>query len=297
MLNEFILPDLVNLEKLNFIFIRFCYDFHNYLNTDYEISGVYGNFPFCIWNGETANFSDLLILNNKIEELCLQYTQLHVSIYLNCTNTELSNDMLEDTYSNMILNNIERIDASNHIVVNSPLLKEYIKKIYPNALIDIGKYNNIDTRIDLSTILDKYCNLFINPKLNNNFDLLKTLSNKSQLIFTLNPSTCINNCNVYDECLFKEHLSQIMYDPRKIRSNLCENWINNVKLTNIQQTNLYISPQDINKYNNLGFNHFLLESYGNIDDTLSEYINFLIKPEFQNETYNIINEQLQKDLY
>lgn len=283
MLNQFILPGLSSLEQLNISFIDYCYSHRNYLNDDYEINGIYGNFPFCIWTGEQANFSNILLLNDEIEKVFLQYASFHINIYLNCTNTELLPDMLEDTYSNLILNNLDRINASNHVVLNSQLLNEYIKSHYKNILIDVGQYNNMLPTKDNFQSIGNYCNLFINPRFNNDFDLIKTFSNRSQLIFILNPSLCINNCMVQNECLLKEHLSQLLFDSRKSYAYSCENWINNINLNSIKNSNLYIAKENIYHYNQLGINHFMLMYYNNINDTISEYINYLIKPEFQNE--------------
>lgn len=285
MLNEFILPGLFELHTLNTEFIKYCADNRTQLNEDYEIFGIYGNFPFCIWNGESALFSDVTILNNYIVQLFLDYAGFHKCIFLNCTNTEISSNMLEDTYSNIILNNLHKITASNHIVVNSPTLNNYINSIYQNRLcIDIGKYNEILPTTKLNLNDEGY--LFINPKYNNNFDLLKQYKNKKQLIMTLNPALCINQCNICSECLLKEHLSQIMFDPRQSRAQLCKNWNNNVELQNLRESELYISYKLIQQYNKLSINHFILEYYGNKEDTLSEYISFLIQPKYWQEAFN-----------
>ena len=287
MLNEFILPGLFELNILNREFIKYCAENRNQMNEDYEIFGVYGNFPFCIWNGETVNFSENAVLNNLITQFFLDYAGFHKCIFLNCTNTEITEDMLDDTYSNIILNNLHKITASNHIVINSSLLNSYIQSIYKNNLcIDIGKYNEILPETILNLNDEGY--LFINPKFNNNFELLKKYKNKKQLIMTLNPSLCVNQCNIYNECLLKEHLAQIAFDPRKSRSQSCLNWNNNCELQNIRNSNLYISYQDIEKYNKISINHFLLEYYNNVEDTLQEYISFLIKPEYWQEVFNIL---------
>lgn len=290
MLNEFILPGLYELYDLNIAFLQYYINNKDKINEDYEIFGVYGNFPYCIWNGEQAIFSDLTVLNDTIEHMFLTYANFHTRIFLNCTNTEITENMLEDTYSNLILNNLQRITASNQIVINSNLLDEYISQLYPVLCIDIGKYNNIQP--DSMVNLKDEGFLFLNPKINNNFSLLKQYKNKKQLIMTLNPSLCINNCNILNECILKENLSQIMFDPRQSKNVFCKNINNNTNLQNIRESKLYISYKDISSYNNLNINHFILEHYGNIEDTLSEYITFFVQPKYWAEAFEILQQEI-----
>lgn len=209
MLNEFILPGLFELKELNHAFINY-YDHHrNQINKNCDIFGIYGNFPHCIWNGESAIFYENTVLSDEITNIYLNVAQSGMSIFLNCTNTEITLNMLEDTYSNIIIDNLFQTNASNHIVINSALLADYLSHKYPNLCQDIGKYNDINPsdKTALDNILNPYSNLFINPQFNNNFELINTFIKKKQLFFTINPSLCISNCKIFNECLLKEHLA------------------------------------------------------------------------------------------
>ena len=123
---NFILPGLYELSDLNFNFLNLFFKHREYFLDNVNISAVYGNFQFCIWDGGRI-FSNYKHTDAEtIEKIKSIYNKdFNVPVRLVCTNTELNEYDCYDRFSNTILTLCE--NDINEIVVNSPILEKYIK--------------------------------------------------------------------------------------------------------------------------------------------------------------------------
>ena len=250
-ISYFILSGLYQYQDINSILLRAKANFTNQFIPNRIIRGVYGNFPNAIWNGEDMLFSNKTLLIPDIIDILSLYSKMHLQIYLNFTNSEITQKECYDTYCNLILQYTLKAGFFNACVINSPYLNEYLSQRYPELINRIiGKNNDINN----DCIKEVDLPFFLNPKYNNNFNELSKLLNKNDIYITLNPY-CIN-CPTFQSCLYKENLAQLTYDDKLAKRCTCQNLtkidnhISGQFITNEQIDNFYIE----NKYR-----HFLIE--------------------------------------
>lgn len=263
MKNFFILPGLYGLKDLNNKFLNFILNNNQYvMNENYEIYGIYGNFPNCIWNGENGIFSHETILNLEIQEVISSFSSKPINLYLNCSNSQLQPGMEYDNYSNIILSIVENNNSCSKMVITSPLLK------------NVGKLEKVLGQLAFISKEDclKATNIsyFLPPQYNEDIDFLKEILNKKDVIITLN-SYC-QTCKDYLNCYQTEDLAQTLFDVDNFKEYRCTQ-------SSGFQLNIEYSQQ-IKKFNKLGFNLFYLDLYPNLLENVLNYINILIKPEY-----------------
>ena len=260
MKNFFILFGLYGLKDLNNKFLNFIRDNWQALYKDYEIYGIYGNFPNCIWNGENGIFSHQAILSLDIQETLLSFSTLN--FYLNCSNSQLQPGMEYDNYSNIILSMVENNNSCSKMVITSPLLK------------DVG---NLEKVLGQSAFISKEdclkatnISYFLPPQYNEDIDFLKQIINKKDVIITLN-SRC-QKCDQYFQCYQQEDLAQTLFDVDNFKEYRC------IQSPGFQLNTKY--SQQIQYFNKLGFNLFYLDLYPNLLENALNYINIFIQPEY-----------------
>ena len=119
-----------------------------------QISGVYGSFDHLIWNGgrnvQTGDFE-------TIESIIDCFTLLkenNLKCKITFTNSLLTEEHLADEQCNKILDLIAEFE--NEVIVNSPILEQYIRNKYPKILLTSSITKGWDFNTFLSTISQNY---------------------------------------------------------------------------------------------------------------------------------------------
>ncbi len=227
--------------------------FYDYIN---QIS-FKGSFPYSIWDYENFNFN---CTSNETIRREINYMQdNNVCLFLNCRNTKLENNHFHDNYSNMILEYAKEISCFT--IVNSDNLAQYIKNNYPQ----------------ISIIADKNMEILINKELYS----YKIIDKNAVKEITDNKNKYILYLNKYcpDKCSCIEEKSKDKLNYCKIKSFECRNYIKLFK--DSMQSNNFIDNEDIEKYIDSGFSHFIIstnkeDKYENLECILY----FLIKPAY-----------------
>lgn len=273
-ISYFILSGLYQYQDINTLLLQAQANFPNRFVPNRIIRGVYGNFPNAIWNGEDMLFSSHTMLMPEITDILSIYSKMHLQIYLNFTNSEITQKECYDTYCNLILTHSLSSGFFNACVINSPYLNNFLQQRYPNLInLLIGKNNEITPECEKDINLP----FLLNPKYNNNFEQLKLFHNKNEIIVTLNPY-CIS-CPVFQSCLYKENLSQLTYDDKASKIHSCNNFLN----LDHHNTPHFVTNQQIEQYIQYGYRHFIIEQMPTKEKQIEEYLYYFIKPEFYME--------------
>ena len=273
--NYFILPGLCSLDKLNIKLKQLKNVHREYFYNDVYLTYVQGIFPNAIWNGDTMFFSKRQPLNAEMHDVLRSYQKYSLQPILNFTNSEITKQDCDNIYCNVILQTALNINFNTTCIVNSKELYEYISTNYPNIMkIYLGKNNAIPAENN------EPISYFLNPNHNGDIDFLSKLKNKNNITITLNP-LCFN-CGKMQECLYKEHLAQLNYDPNSSKLCTCSYLYNHEYPLS---KNKFNKSRDIiiSEYNKLGFSRFALEEYPTPKDNLEEYLFYFIKPEYYHE--------------
>lgn len=275
---NFILPGLYELSDLNFNFLNLFFKHREYFLDNVNISAVYGNFQFCIWDGGRI-FSNYKHTDAEtIEKIKNIYNKdFNVPVRLVCTNTELNEYDCYDRFGNTILTLCE--NNMNEIVVNSPILEKYVRENYPKYSF-ISSTTKCLNKENFKEELNKdYKMICLDYNLNHNFDLLDNLSieEKDKCEFLIN-AICPPGCPNRKEHYKLNSLYHLNYCKKyHIDCGIKDNTLSNQKITN------NISPEEIlNIYSKKGFKYFKIEgrTLSKIENACN-YVKYMIKPEYQ----------------
>jgi hypothetical protein len=179
------------------------------------------------------------------------------------------------------------------VIVNSPILEEYIRENYPNYKITSSTCKQIKDPEQLTNELEKdYKLVVLDYNWNNNFEFLEKLPHKEKCELLIN-ACCEPNCKRRGEHYRTIGDDQIRYNaycctPPMLRDK--EYKINDFTCPfmaqHLYQTTKYpthISPESIyEKYVPMGFNQFKIEGRTTPDiNVLENYIYYMVKPEYK----------------
>ena len=141
---KFYLPDFFFKFDLNILITQLWQEHPEYFHDGLEIGAIYGSFPGAIWNGGRLMCGGTVIQN--IENIINQFNELDMPIRFTFTNSLLQKEHLNDTYCNLIMESAN--NGMNEVIVNSPILEDYLRNKYPNfkyILSTTRCERNIDT--------------------------------------------------------------------------------------------------------------------------------------------------------
>lgn len=272
------------------------------LKDNVVIDSVFGS-PTCIWNGGRT-LVDVYYNKRQLQAIHDCYAELGVGIRLIFTNPLLNEFDLHDRYSNLVMDIFK--DVAPEVVVNSPLLEDYLRTTYPTAsFISSTTKRLCSNDAQLKEFGSDYKYICLDYDYNYNEDFLERISdNDRKRVEILVNSTCPKGCKV--RVLHQEFSAkrQLEYDNDDECDELepfyknCPFIKRSVELPFSKQgycsellrgTN-YILPQDLNKYLDRGFNHFKIQGRElSASQILAEFLPYLIKPEFYSLAISMIS--------
>ncbi len=279
----FAIPGLYENIRTNEIFYELYKNLPQCFYNDFSFDAFYGNFQYCIWDGgrffQEYKHSTIEDIQKAMQ---LYNYKMNVPMRFIFTNTKIEPQHCYDRFCNLITEMCE--NSMNEIVVNSPVLEDYLRKNYPKYKIISSTTKCLSNKEDLVKELhsEKYFRVCLDYNLNQQKDFLKNLNEeeKDKCEFLINASCgpgCKNRKKHYD---FNSE-SSLNYG-KSFFLNFCIIPGNNLYPYE-EQKKVWITPKDLREwYEPNGFSHFKLEGRTFKPFVhLGNLINYMVKPEYQ----------------
>lgn len=251
---------------------------------DAKISAAYGSFGSCIWNGGRT----FLDRNDSREmaKIIKAFNDRNISVRYTFTNPLLEEKHLNDTFSNLCLELAN--NGMNEVIVNSPLLEQYIRENYPDFRLISSTTKCISTIEGLADELKKDYYLVVADSVWNNTEELFAMENKDR-IEIIPDHTCEDNCP--RRRAHYEDTGRCMLTFRDSEFK-CPNITFNFE--DLKKHKNFITAEDVyGKYQQAGFHHMKLDGRSftpaNIVDS---FVYYLVKPEFHDKLKAIIYKEI-----
>jgi collagenase-like PrtC family protease len=246
-----------------------------------EIGAIYGAPHGAIWNGGRARGASYPDIDNVKDWSVGE----NVNCALTFTNCLLTEEHLDNLFCNEITRRFER--EENAIIVESPLLEEYIRKNYPKYKIVSSTTKCIRSIDLLKEELEKpYERVVLDYNFNKNFDVLKSLEHKEKCELLVN-AVCYPDCPRR-----REHYEYISADVLRLAQPgpfICDAMTKPLYQA-LENTNTITVDAIFNVYNPLGYQHFKIEGRtANIEDLIEILVYYTVKPEYQLEIRQRLN--------
>ena len=259
-----------------------------YLKENREIYCLYGNIPFCTWDGGRVFYSYQPASYEEMEFIKYLFNEVfQIKLRFVFTNNLIKEEDCYDRYNNTVLQIFD--NGMNEIVINSPILEKYIRTFYPNYKIISSTTKCLDkesTKEELNN--ENYHLICLDYNLNHNMELLNNLSpeEKNKVEFLVNP-VCGPGCSNRKEHYRLNSLYSLTYGKEyKLKNCIIKEGI---FYPEPWPTRIY--PNEIENYVNNDFHYFKLEGRTMSHLTiLMIFAQYLIKDEYQftfiSEIYN-----------
>jgi hypothetical protein rflaF_15027 len=291
---RFHLPDFSDHFKLNLVFAAMVKNCPQFMREGVEIASFYGAFPQSLWNGGRTGAG--VYSKSFAKKVLNSFNSQGIPLRFTFTNPMLTEEHLNDEFCNSIMKMAD--NGLNEVIVNSPILEEYIRKNYPNYKLTSSTCKRITDIERLKEEMEKDYNIVvIDYDFNNQFDLLEKIPHKEKCEILVN-ACCDPGCKRRIEhyraigtqqIMFCEHLEK--YPNRAFRieehpelpSFQCD--CPNRSIFEIQNLRTHISPDAIwEKYVPMGFNQFKIEGRTATRLNLIEtYLYYMVKPKCRDE--------------
>lgn len=290
---RFHLPDFASQFKFNYVFATMIKNCPHYFREGVEIASIYGTFPQSLWNGgrTVPGICDMNFVRGVINTLGKNGIPMRFTF----TNPMIEEKHLSDKFCNEVLKLAD--NGINEVIVNSPLLEDYIRRTYPNYKLTSSTCKRITDPEKLREEMEKdYSVVVMDYDLNNKFDILEKLPHKEKMEILVN-ACCDPACKVRTEHYRQLGLQQIAvcehvakYPNKPFR--LSEHGITNMNcgcadrtIFDIKGLSTHVTPDDIwEKYIPMGFEQFKIEGRTSSRLNLIEtYLYYMVKPEFRDE--------------
>jgi hypothetical protein len=249
------------------------------------IASVYGTYPTSVWNG--GRYIQGLTDERTMRMSLKKYNALGIPVRFTYTNPLITEEHLDDRFCNHTLEMAD--NGMNEVIVNSPILEEYIRNKYPNYKITSSTCKVIENADDLNRELDKdYYLVVLDYNWNRDLEFLKTIKKKEKCELLVN-ACCIPHCPRRGQ--HYRDIGQAHIDYWKIQqSHTAKLFVFKEYECPYRRNTIYdtvdyetrIMPDEIySTYVPMGFNHFKLEGrYANNAMLIDEFIQYMAKPEF-----------------
>ena len=272
------------------------------LKDNVVIESVFGS-PTCIWNGGRT-LANVFYDKQQLKFIHDTYADLDVKVRFIFTNSLLNEHDLYDRYCNLLMNVFQ--DISPEVVVNSPLLEEYLRSNYPTlSFISSTTKRLRNSKDQLKEFTRDYKYVCLDYDYNYNCEFLDSIHDKERdRVEILVNSVCPRGCNVrvlHQEFSAKRQLeydsdddcddSEPFFKDCPLMKRSVEIPLSNQGYTKeyLRGSN-YILPQDLDKYLEKGYSHFKIQGRElSTSQMFAEYLPYLIRPEFYPMAISIID--------
>lgn len=287
---NFYIPDFVNNAVAICLLADLMEGCPQWFYEDSRISAAYGSFGSCIWNGGRV----FLARNDSrdMEKIIKSFNDRNIAVRYTFTNPLIEEKHLNDTFGNLCLELAN--NGMNEVIVNVPILEQYIRENYPNFRLISSTTKCINTLDGLKNELEKDYYLVVADSVWNNTDELFALENKEKIELIINHA-CRDNCPMR-----KVHYNDIGNSVLNFRSSsfVCPNKVYEATFNDLKAHKNFISIEDIHgRYKEAGFHHMKMDGRSFTPNTLVENLAYyLVKPEFQEKVKSILFKEVYNKL-
>lgn len=267
------LPGFCYFRILNEIVINLMKDYPNHFRDGYRIGSVYGTFPGAIWNGGRAVFG--LASKKEMESIIKTYNSKGVPVRFTWTNSLLEECHTYDTYCNLIMNIAN--NGMNQVLVNQPVLEDYIREHYPMYKMISSTTKRITNMRELKEeLLKDYYLVVLDYDLNHNQQILEEIKPFANRIELLVNEVCYPGCKKRSEHYLQQSKMQLEFDAHSLFP--CPNNTTKRNFSECMNRPSFISNGQIQKYVEQGFQNFKIVGRGMPLEFVKEsYLYFLVK--------------------
>lgn len=302
---RFHLPDFTQHFKLNLVFAAMVKSCPQFMREGVEIASVYGAFPQSLWNGGRTNSG--ICDKSFVRSVLKSFNSEGIPLRFTFTNPMLKEEHLSDPFCNAVLKMAN--NGLNEVIVNSPLLEEYIRKNYPKYKLTSSTCKRITDIEKLKEEMEKdYSIVVLDYDFNNKFDLLEQIPHKEKCEILVN-ACCDPGCKRrtkhyqdlgMQQIIYCDHLKKHPNKPLNLKDypNMPETDCHcaDRSIFEIKDLSTHVSPNDIwEKYVPMGFNQFKIEGRTSTTLNLIEtYLYYMVKPECRDEARFMFLYNLEK---
>ena len=252
-------------------------DYPDKFRDGYKIGSVYGTFPGAIWNGGRAVYG--LAGKNEIEKTLKLYNDRKVPVRFTWTNCLLEEKHVYDTYGNLIMKMAD--NGLNQVLVNAPVLEEYIRKEYPDFPVISSTTKRITTLEGIKAELEKdYDLVVLDYDLNHDEEVLKSLEPMADKIEILVDEVCFPGCPKRAEHYRQQSQMQLEFDVNT--GFPCPNHTQKRGFEECMSRPSFISKEEIQGYIDRGYVNFKLVGRGlPMEYVKDSVIYYMVKDEAQ----------------
>lgn len=267
------LPGFCYFRLLNQVLMNLMKDYPDCFREGYCIGSVYGTFPGAIWNGGRAVFG--ITGKDDIAAILKIYNSRGIPVQFTWTNSLLEEKHVYDTYCNLIMKLAD--NGMNQVLVNQPVLEDYIRRNYPDFKLISSTTKRITDVKGLREELDKdYFLVVLDYDLNHNEEVLSAIQDKADRIEILVNEVCYPGCPKRSEHYRQQSRMQLEYDINT--SFPCPNKTRERKFAECKDRPAFISNEQIQQYADQGFVNYKIVGRGMPMDFVKEsYLYYLVK--------------------
>ena len=174
---KFMLPGFYEHFELNSKVIKLFEESPEIFIDNFSIGAVYGNFQFCIWDGGRSFGTYIPCRKEQIEKISNFYLEHNIPLRLIYTNPLIEKEHCYNRFCNLVTKICE--NENNEIVINSPVLEEYLRETYPEYKFISSTTKCLTQISETKKELNKdYYLICLDYNLNNNEKFLLSLPNE-----------------------------------------------------------------------------------------------------------------------
>lgn len=284
---KFYLPEFYYKYELNQLWIRLLGEHSEWFYDNTKIGAVYGTFPGTIWNGGRV-FLGSTDMNN-VEQTIKGFNDIGVPVRFTFTNCLLEEKHTWDTYCNLIMEKAS--SGMNEVLVNSPVLEEYLRKNYPDF-----KYISSTTKCErslevINDACEKYDLVVTDYRDNVNHDFLSSLKYKDRIEILLN-AYCNPNCQRRAE--HYRSMSENQLEFERVRYMTCPDTENSF-YDALKKYPTVFDIEGVERLKAMGFSNFKIEGRTcHNANVIESYVYYMVKPEYRDEVRLMMLKELWK---
>lgn len=237
-----------------------------------RIGAAYGCFPGSIWNGGRVILGSCT--KQEIEYAVSEYNKRDIAVRYTFTNPLLEKVHLFDTFCNLCME--AGNNGKNEVIVNSPLLEDFVRKMYPGYKLISSTTKCLNSPEKMKEELEKDYALVVLDSAMNNTEELFAMEHRDKIELIVN-HYCADDCP--RRKAHYEAVGRCQLEFTELDFGKCENI--NRDFYEIMQNSSFISAEDLyGRYYDAGFCNFKLDGRGfHKYKVLESFVYYLVKPE------------------
>ncbi len=273
---EFFLPDFYT----RFHLIRLMHDlmikYPERFFDDIKIGAAYGCFPGSIWNGGRVMLGTCT--RQEMEYAIRELNDRGIAVRYTFTNPLIEELHLQDTFCNLCMRLGD--NGQNEVLVNAPVLEEYIRKKYPSYKILSSTTKCLRTEAAVREELARDYYLVVLDSAFNNTEELFKMERKEKIELLVN-HYCMDDCPNRREHYQVVGRSQLEFS--EIEYQKCPNI--NRDFYQVMNNRSFITTEALyGGYKAAGFRHFKIDGRAfHKYKVLESYMYYLVRPEYRDE--------------